>query len=225
MAKIAINGFGRIGRAFLKLAIERPELEIVAINDLGDLENLAYLLRFDSVYGRYDKKVKVENGKLVIDDKEIVFLQEKDATKLPWDRLGVDIVIEATGVFESYEKASIHKQAGAKRVVLTAPAKDEDTEDNKTVLMGVNEENIKSCSISSNASCTTNSVAPVIQILVDKLGVKKAFLSTTHAMTTTQLLADGPTKGSDLRRGRAASVNIAPSTTGAAIAVTRAVKS
>ena len=121
MAKIAINGFGRIGRAFLKLAIERPELEIVAINDLGDLENLAYLLRFDSVYGRYDKKVKVENGKLVIDDKEIVFLQEKDATKLPWDRLGVDIVIEATGVFESYEKASIHKQAGAKRVVLTAP--------------------------------------------------------------------------------------------------------
>ena len=225
MAKIAINGFGRIGRAFLKLAIERPELEIVAINDLGDLENLAYLLRFDSVYGRYDKKVKVENGKLVIDDKEIVFLQEKDATKLPWDRLGVDIVIEATGVFESYEKASTHKQAGAKRVVLTAPAKDEDTEDNKTVLMGVNEENIKSCSISSNASCTTNSVAPVIQILVDKLGVKKAFLSTTHAMTTTQLLADGPTKGSDLRRGRAASVNIAPSTTGAAIAVTRAVKS
>jgi len=225
MAKIAINGFGRIGRAFLKLAIEKPELEVVAVNDLGDLENLAYLLKYDSVYGKYDKEVKAENGKLVVDGREITFLQEKDATKLPWDQLSIDIVVEATGAFESYEKASVHKQAGAKRVVLTAPAKDEDSEGNKTVLMGVNEDDFKSCSISSNASCTTNSAAPVMQILIDKLGVKKAFLSTTHAMTATQLLADGPTKGSDLRRGRAASVNIVPSTTGAAIAVTRAVKS
>ncbi len=237
MTKIAINGFGRIGRAFFKLAIMRPELEIVAINDLGDLGDLAYLLQHDSVYGNYsgDVKTKIENLKnyLTVDGKDYLFLSEKDATKLPWDQLGVDIVIESTGVFESYEKASVHKQAGAKHVVITAPAKDEDgsvnspqvTADGRTVLMGVNEEDLKTCSISSNGSCTTNSASPVMQILSEKLGVKKAFLNTTHGYTATQSLVDGPTKGTDFRRGRAGAVNITPSTTGAAIAVARAVKS
>ena len=225
MAKLAINGFGRIGRAFFKLAITKPELEIVAINDLGDLEDLAYLLRHDSVYGNYDKEVEAKDGMLVVDGKSYKFLQEKDATKLPWGDLGVDVVVESTGVFESYEKASVHKQAGAKHVVITAPAKDEDSADAKTVLMGVNEEDLKTCSISSNGSCTTNSASPVIQILSEKLGIKKAFLNTTHGYTATQSLVDGPTKGSDYRRGRAGAVNITPSTTGAAIAVARAVKS
>lgn len=224
MTKVAINGFGRIGRAFFKLAITKPELEIVAINDLGDLENLAYLLKYDSAYGRFDKEVSARDGKLVVGGKEYLFIQEKDATKLPWGDLGVDIVVESTGVFESYEKASVHKQAGAKRVVLTAPAKDDDNEDAKTVLMGVNEEDLKTCSMSSNGSCTTNSASPVLQILSEKLGVKKAFLNTTHGYTATQNLVDGPVKGHDFRRGRAAGVNIVPSYTGAAVAVGRAVK-
>ena len=162
---------------------------------------------------------------LVVGGKSYKFLQEKDATKLPWADLAVDIVVESTGVFESYEKASVHKQTGAKHVVITAPAKDEDTADAKTVLMGVNEEDLKTCSISSNGSCTTNSASPVIQILSEKLGIKKAFLNTTHGYTATQSLVDGPTKGTDYRRGRAGAINIAPSTTGAAIAVARAVKS
>ncbi|MBX4190298.1 type I glyceraldehyde-3-phosphate dehydrogenase [Candidatus Parcubacteria bacterium] len=224
MSKIAINGFGRIGRAFFKLAITKPELEIVAINDLGDLNDLAYLLRHDSVYGNYDKEVSVNNDKLVVDGKEYQFLQEKDATKLPWGQLAVDIVVESTGVFESYEKAAVHKQAGAKRVVITAPAKDDDSADARTVLMGVNEEVLKTCSISSNGSCTTNSASPVMQILSEKIGIKKAFLNTTHGYTATQSLVDGPTKGSDFRRGRAGAINIAPSTTGAAIAVSRALE-
>lgn len=235
MSNIAINGFGRIGRAFFKLAIEKPELEIAAINDLGDLDNLAYLLKYDSAYGRFDKEVSVEGGMLKVDGKSYQFLQEKDATKLPWGKLGIDIVVESTGVFESYEKASIHQKAGAKRVVLTAPAKDEDSIDSKTVLMGVNDEDLKSCTISSNGSCTTNSASPVIQILSEKLGVKKAFLNTVHGYTATQSLVDGPAKparpndsghsggGSDWRRGRAAAANIVPSTTGAATAVARAV--
>ncbi len=222
-AKIAINGFGRIGRAFYKLAVTRPELEIVAINDLGNLDNLAYLLKYDSAYGRFNKSVEVKEGKLVVDGREVTFLQEKDPLKLPWGSLGVDIVVESSGVFESFEKASVHKQAGAKRVVLTAPAKDEDSGDCKTVLMGINEDDLKTCSVSSNGSCTTNSASPVMEILEEKLGIKKAFLNTVHAYTATQSLTDSPTKGSDFRRGRAAAVNIAPSTTGAATAVTRAV--
>ena len=228
--KVAINGFGRIGRAFLKLALTKKELEVVAINDLGDLDNLAYLLQYDSAYGRYDKEVKVESlpgqgGKLKVDGHEIAFIQEKDPTLLPWGALGVDIVVEATGIFDSYEKAEVHKKAGAKRVVITAPAKDDDGPAGQTVLMGVNEDDLKTCTISSNGSCTTNSVSPVMQILSEKIGVKKAFLSTTHGYTATQNLIDGPVKGKDWRRGRSAAVNISPSWTGAAIATTRAVKS
>src|SRR3990167_3215284 len=225
MAKIAINGFGRIGRAFFKLAITKPELEVVAINDLGNLENLAYLLKYDSAYGRFERDISAANGKLIVDGKEYQFLQEKDATKLPWGQLGVDIVVEATGAFESYEKAAVHKQAGAKRVIITAPAKDEDGPDARTVLMGVNEEVLKTCSVSSNGSCTTNSASPVMQILVEKLGIKKAFLNTVHGYTPTQALVDGGAKDHDLRRMRAAAVNIVPSTTGAVIAVARAIDS
>src|SRR3990167_3838153 len=224
MANIVINGFGRIGRSFFKLAITKPELNIVAINDLGDLANLAYLLKYDSAYGRFAQDVMVKDGKLVVAGKEYTFLQEKDASKLPWAAMNVDIVVESTGVFESFEKASIHKTAGAKHVVITAPAKDDDTADAKTVLMGVNEEDLKTCSISSNGSCTTNSASPLLQILAETIGVKKAFLNTTHGYTATQNLVDGPVKGHDFRRGRAAGVNIVPSYTGAAVAVGRAVK-
>lgn len=237
MPKVAINGFGRIGRAFFKLAITRPELDVIAINDLGDPENLAYLLKYDSAYGRYGKEVKIEEE----DDKKylvvspplhetskgvqkVLFLNEKNPTMLPWGVLGVDIVVEASGVFDSYEKAEVHKKAGAKRVVISAPAKDEDGPDAKTVLMGVNDDDLKTCSISSNGSCTTNSVSPVMQILVEKLGVQKAFLNTTHSYTATQSLIDSAVKGGDWKRGRAAAANISPSNTGAAIAITRAVK-
>lgn len=227
MAKVAINGFGRIGRAFFKLALTKPELEIVAINDLGNPENLAYLLRFDSAYGRYQHEVAVEeaDGKtwLVVGGRRFLFLQERDPAALPWGELGVDIAVEATGVFESYEQARVHITAGAKRVVLTAPAKDDDGPDAKTVLVGLNTDELKTCTLSNNGSCTTNSVSPVIQILQEGLGIKKAFLNTVHGYTATQTLIDGPTKGADFRRGRAAAANITPSTTGAAIAVARVV--
>ena len=227
MANIAINGFGRIGRAFLKLALNHPELNVIAINDLGDPENLAYLLRFDSAYGRYNQPVSIESSDgrqyLVIGDRRIQFLQEKEPTNLPWGDLGIDVVVESTGVFESYQKARVHIVAGAKRVVLTAPAKDDDGPDAKTALMGVNADALTTCVLSSNGSCTTNSVSPVIQILQEELGIKKAFLNTVHGYTATQSLIDGPTKGSDYRRGRAAAANITPSSTGAAISVARVV--
>ncbi len=226
-ARVALNGFGRIGRLFLRAAFNTGGFDIVAINDLGDVANLAYLLKYDTVYGRYPHEVKgLENEKgksLVVDGKEVVMLQEKDPLQLPWKDLQIDVVVEATGLFESYEKAKVHLTAGAKRVVITAPAKDADGTLGRTVLMGVNEDALKGCAITSNASCTTNSVASVVQVLSENPGIKKALLATVHAMTTTQNLADGPTKGSDFRRGRAAAHNIAPSTTGAAIAVTRAV--
>jgi glyceraldehyde 3-phosphate dehydrogenase len=223
MIRIAINGFGRIGRDFFKLALKNSEIQVIAINDLGALEGLAYLLRHDSVYGPYDKEVSVNGNELSVAGQTFQFFQEKDAEKLPWAKLAIDVVVESSGAFESYEKASAHIKAGAKHVVLTAPAKDEDNLSGKTVLMGVNEKELKTCSISSNGSCTTNSASPVIDILLEKLGIKKAFLNTVHAYTATQSIVDSATKGTDYRRGRAAGINIAPSTTGAAIAVTRAI--
>src|SRR3989344_7132765 len=207
--KVAINGFGRIGRAFYKLAIEKPELEIVAVNDLSKKENLEYLLRHDSVYGAWEGKFDVR------------FIQEKDPSNLPWKELDIDVVVESTGAFESYEKARVHIVTGAKRVVITAPAKDEETLDAKTVLMGVNENELEKCVITSNGSCTTNSASPVMEILNEKLGIKKAFLNTVHGYTATQSLVDSPAKDEDYRRGRAAAINIVPSTTGAAISVGR----
>lgn len=225
MTRVALNGFGRIGRQFLKLAIERNGLDVVAINDLGDLEQLIYLLKYDSVYGRWNREVSVREDTLVVDGKEIQFFQQKDPMTLPWKDLKIDVVVEATGVFESYEKARVHITAGAKRVVLTAPAKDEDGPDAKTILMGVNQDELRTCVLSSNGSCTTNSASPVMQILSEELGIKKAFLTTIHGYTATQNIVDGPVKGHDYRRGRAAAQNIVPSSTGAAIAVTRAVSS
>src|SRR3989338_8560965 len=197
------------------------------IDDLGDPEMLVYLLKYDSVYGRFNKEISFvsEDGKnyLLVDGHKTLFLQEKDTTKLPWKELGVDIAVEATGVFESYEKAKFHIDQGTKRVVLTAPAKDEDGELGKTVLLGANDEALKTCTISSNGSCTTNSAHPVMQVLSETLGVKKSFLVSTHGYTATQNIVDGPTKSKDMRRGRAAAVNISPSFTGATIAVERAV--
>lgn len=221
--KIAINGFGRIGRLFFRYAFGNPLFDIVAINDLGDLKNLAYLLKYDTVYGRYDKIVSISGSKLVVDGKEIIFLQDKDATKLPWSSLGIDIVIESTGAFESFEKAKAHIDAGAKRVVITAPAKDEDGMLGKTILVGINEDSAKNVTITSNGSCTTNAASPVIEIMSENPGIEKAILTTVHGYTATQSIVDEPVKGNDLRRGRAGAQNIIPSTTGAAIAVTRAI--
>ena len=226
-ARIAINGFGRIGRLFLRQVLDLPaehrNFEIVAINDLGNLENLAYLLRYDSVYGRYHKSVKTEGSNLVVDGKPIRVYQIKEPTQLPWGELNIDIVVEATGIFESYEKAKVHLRAGAKRVVLTAPAKDPDGTEGKTVLVGVNDGDLKSAVITSNGSCTTNAASPVIQILSENPGIAKAILNTVHAYTATQGMVDGAVRGgSDFRRGRAGAHNIIPSTTGSAIAVGRA---
>ncbi len=222
MAKIAINGFGRIGRLFFKQAFGENGLDIVAVNDLGGVENLAYLLRYDTVYGRWDKDISVKDDKLIVGGKEVVCFQIKNPAELPWKKLGIDVVVEATGVFEEYKKAKAHIDAGAKRVVLTAPAKDPDGTEGTTVLMGVNEDEIKRVVLTSNASCTTNAASPIIQVMKETIGIKKAVLNTVHGYTASQNLVDGPVRGTDVRRGRAAAANIVPSTTGAAHAVVRA---
>lgn len=210
---------------FFRAAFDLPDLEIVAINDLGDLENFVYLLKYDTVYGRYKRQVTSDKGNLVVDGKEIKFLQVKDPAQLPWKDLKVDIAVEATGLFESFEKARAHLAAGAKRVVITAPAKDaEGTAGGKTILVGINDGELETTVLTSNASCTTNAASPVIQVMSENPGIEKAVLNTVHAYTATQNIVDGPTKGKDFRRGRAAAQNIVPSTTGAAIAVTRVIK-
>lgn len=220
--KIAINGFGRIGRLLLRQLATHPEITVVAINDLGSLRNLAYLTQYDTAHKGYaDVSYDEARSVLIVGGKEIQFFSKKDPMELPWKDLGIDCVIEATGVFESFEKAQVHIAAGAKRVLLTAPAKDADGEFGKTILIGINEDTLSSCVVSSNASCTTNAVSPVIAVLSEKLGIVKAILNTVHAYTATQSIVDGPVKGNDLRRGRAAAQNIVPSTTGAALAVTR----
>jgi glyceraldehyde 3-phosphate dehydrogenase len=213
--KIAINGFGRIGRLFFRQAFNAPGIEIVAINDLGEKDNLIYLLKYDSVYGRYDLPDKISDVK---------FIQEKDPAKLPWKDLGVDVVLESTGCFETFEKAKAHLDAGAKRVILSAPAKDAEGGFGRTILMGINDAEAKDFKVTSNASCTTNASSPVIAVLAENPGIEKAVLNTIHAMTNTQTVVDTPVKGSDMRRGRAASQNLIPSTTGAAIAVTKVFK-
>ncbi len=226
MAKIAINGFGRIGRLFFRQAFKTPGLDIVAINDLGDMENMAYLLRHDSVYRDFDAEVVAKDGHLVVDGKTVTCIQEKDPTKLPWAAMGIDVVIESTGLFESFEKASVHLAAGAKRVVISAPAKDaEGTLGGKTILMGINDSALGACTITSNGSCTTNATSPVVAVIEESVGILKGALSTVHAYTATQSITDYPAKGKDYRRGRAAAQNIVPSSTGAAIAVTRAFES
>ncbi len=223
--RVAINGAGRIGRAFLKIALKRPELELVAINDLGDAHNIAYLLKYDSVYGMspFSVSVRGDSKAIIVDDKEILFVSEKEPSSLPWKNLDIDVVVESTGLFTSFEKSKAHLDAGAKRVVVTAPMKDEPVAgvSGATVLMGVNDNELSSCTISSNASCTTNASSPLIAILDETIGIDKAILNTVHGYTATQSLVDGPSK-KGFREGRAAAHNIVPSSTGAAIAVTQA---
>jgi glyceraldehyde 3-phosphate dehydrogenase len=221
--KVAVNGFGRIGRAFVKLAWERPEIEIVAVNDLGSLESLAYLLKYDTVYKTWNHEVSHDDTHILIDGKKITFVSEKDTTRLPWKDLGVDVVVESTGLFTAFDKAAFHLDQGAKKVVISAPAKDGDTAGVKgeTILLGVNDDKFGTCDITSNASCTTNAASPLIAILHEAIGVEKAILNTVHGYTASQSLVDGPSK-KDLREGRAAAQNIVPSSTGAAIAVTKA---
>jgi glyceraldehyde 3-phosphate dehydrogenase len=219
--RVAINGFGRIGRAFLKIAWEREDIEIVALNDLGTLESMAYLLKYDTVYRTWNKNIEVKDGNIVIDGKVVKVISEKDTTKLPWKELNIDVVVESTGLFVAYEKAKFHLDQGAKKVVITAPSKGDGSFPGETILMSVNEDKFGTCDVTSNASCTTNAASPLIGILSEALGIEKAILNTVHGYTATQALVDGPSK-KDLREGRAAAQNIVPSSTGAAIAVTKA---
>lgn len=212
MIKIAINGFGRIGRPSLKIAFEKENLEVVAINDLTDLKTVAHLLKYDSSYGVYSHEVSVDeiNSELIIDGTRIKYFSETDPAKLPWGELGVDVVLECTGVFDTRDANEKHIQAGAKKVVMSAPAKD----DTPTYLLGVNDKDYQGEAIVSNASCTTNCLAPMIKVLDDAFGVEKGFMTTTHSYTNDQRVLDLPHK--DLRRSRAAALNIIPTTTGAA---------
>jgi glyceraldehyde 3-phosphate dehydrogenase len=217
MTRVAINGFGRIGRAVFRIIASRPEseIEVVAINDLSDDEILAYLLEYDSVMGHFDQEVSVADGVMKVGDHDVKMLVERDPAQLPWAELGVEIVVEATGVFRDRASLQKHLDAGAKRVVLTVPAKDEIDE---TIVLGVNDQELDSGDlIVSNASCTTNCLAPLAKVLDDAFGIKKGVMTTVHAYTNDQRLADVPHK--DLRRSRAATENIIPTTTGAAKAV------
>ena len=216
--KIAINGFGRIGRAACKVALERTDVEVVAVNDLADAKTLAYLLRYDTVYGPYAKEVRVEAGQLVIGEARIRMLSEKEPERLPWKELEIDVVLECTGRFIDSESAGAHLAAGAKRVVISAPSKGDNPA--PTFVLGANQYDGKA-EVINNASCTTNSIAPVIAVLHSVFGVEKALMTTVHGYTAEQNLVDGPPPGgkaNDLRRARAAAENIIPTTTGAAIA-------
>lgn len=208
--KIAINGFGRVGRVFYKQVANNPDFEVVAINDLAGKDNLLYLLEHDSVYGKFPLPEKI---------KDIKFLQEKDPAKLPWKDLGVDIVVESTGFFDSYDKAKAHLDAGAKRVVISAPVKDESV---LTFTPNVIVGDISQFKITSNASCTTNAITPVMSVLSKNPGIKKALLNTVHAFTATQGIVDKP-DAKDWRRGRAGTIDISPSSTGAAISATKVI--
>lgn len=219
MIRIAINGFGRIGRPTFKRLIENhPEVEVVAINDLTDNRTLAHLLKYDSVYGIYNKKVGYTEQSLKIDGKEYRVLAEKDPTRLPWKELEVDVVLECTGFFIDPQGASQHLKAGARQVIISAPCKDPEV---PTYVLGGNEEKFdpKKDKVISMGSCTTNCVVPVVKVLNEKFGIEKALMTTVHSYTSTQRIVDGPHK--DLRRARAAAVNIVPTTTGAAISVIR----
>lgn len=220
VTKIAINGFGRIGRNAFKVAFDRSDLEIVAINDLTDVATLAHLLKYDSNYGTYKHEVTHDEGNIIVDGKTVKVCAEKDPVMLPWGDMGVDVVIESTGRFVTTVDANAHIKAGARKVVISAPAKD----DTKTLVIGANEDEISEAGdVISNASCTTNSVAAVIDIIEQEFGIEKAMLTTVHSYTASQDLQDGP--GKDLREARAAAENIVPTTTGAAKAVALTVPS
>lgn len=217
MKRIAINGFGRIGRAALKVITKSKEMEVVAINDLLAIENAAYLLKYDSVYGSYDKIVEVKEGNLWVDGKEIKYFSEKDPANLPWKALHIDTVIESTGLFTNREDAEKHIHAGAKNVAISGPTKSVDT---PTIVHGVNDQEGK-VRMFSCASCTTNNVSPILEILSRRIGVDNAILNTIHAYTASQSIVDGPSKKKP-RMGRAAAMNLVPASTGAAIATIKA---
>lgn len=212
MAKIAINGFGRIGRGFFRGAYGRSEIDVVAVNDLTPASALAYLLKYDTVYGKAKFTVEAKENSLVIDGKEIPVLTVKDPATSPWKDMNIDIVVESTGLFTEAEKAKAHITAGAKRVVITAPAKGDGVE---TILIGANEQKFGTCDVTSNASCTTNAASPIIGILDEAIGIERAILNATHAYTASQALVDGG-RAKDLREMRAAAQNMVPTSTGAA---------
>ena len=214
-ARVAINGLGRIGRATLKLVLEDPGLELVAVNDIADSENLAYLLKFDTVYGRYEKSVETGENELRIDGRAIKVLSEKDPAKLPWGDMKVDIVFECTGIFTKAEELRKHAEAGARKAILSAPAKSEMA----TVIPGVNETQ-GDVDIVSCGSCTTNAIAPVVEVMGRRIGIHKAIMTTVHAYTISQSIVDGPAK--KMRRGRAGAANLVPASTGAAKVTTKA---
>lgn len=211
--KIAINGFGRIGRNAFKIAAARDDMQVVAINDLGDTKTLAYLLKHDSNYGTYGPAISFDEDSLIVDKHHVKVLAEKDPAKLPWKELGIDVVIESTGRFTAPDDLRLHLSAGAKKVVLSAPLKD--GKGDETFVFGANEDKLDGDrAVLSNASCTTNSIAPVMAVLAEKLGIEKSMLTTVHSYTASQSLQDGPSK--DLREGRNAAENIVPTSTGAA---------
>lgn len=219
--KIAINGFGRIGRNAFKLAFERDDIEVVAINDLTDTKTLAHLLKHDSTYGTYHHDVSYDDNSIFVAGKQIRILAEKDPALLPWGEFGIDVVIEATGLFVQPEKARAHINAGAKKVVISAPAKGEGA---KFIVLGVNEHELtREDDIISNASCTTNCIAPVMAVLEREFGIEKSLMTTVHSYTASQRILDAPAK--DLREARSAAENIVPTTTGAAIATAKVIPS
>jgi glyceraldehyde 3-phosphate dehydrogenase len=216
--KIAINGFGRIGRNAFKIAFERPDLEVVAVNDLTDTKTLAHLLKHDSSYGTYQHEVASDEKNVIVNNTPIKVLAEKDPASLPWKDLGVDVVIESTGLFVDPAKARAHIDAGAKKVIISAPAKGEGAD---TIVIGVNDDKLKDAGeVISNASCTTNCITPVAAIIESNFGIEKAMMTTVHSYTASQRLQDAPAK--DLREARAAAENIVPTTTGASIAAAKA---
>ncbi|HMB61427.1 MAG TPA: type I glyceraldehyde-3-phosphate dehydrogenase [Eudoraea sp.] len=218
MVKIGINGFGRIGRLVFRHSVKRDNIEVVAINDLLDVEHLAYLLQYDSVHGKFDGTVEVSNGHLVVNGKKVRITAEKDPKNLKWDEVGADIVAECTGIFTTLETAQYHIDGGARKVVISAPSKDA-----PMFVMGVNHKDVKaSDNIVSNASCTTNCLAPIAKVLNDNFGIEEALMTTVHATTATQLTVDGPSR-KDYRGGRSALINIIPASTGAAKAVTKVI--
>lgn len=219
--RVAINGFGRIGRNAFKIAFSRSDIDIVAINDLTDTKTLAYLLKHDSNYGTYEKEVGFDETNIIVDKKNIKVTAEKDPSALPWKELEVDVVIESTGRFTAKEDAELHIKAGAKRVVISGPTKSDGVD---TIVLGANDEKLEGATeVISNASCTTNSLGAVMSILDNEFGVEKSLLTTVHSYTASQVLQDAPAK--DLREGRNAAENIVPTTTGAAIAVTKTIPS
>jgi glyceraldehyde 3-phosphate dehydrogenase len=219
--RVAINGFGRIGRLSFRIAFERSDIEIVGINDLTDTKTLAHLLKHDTNYGEYEHDVSFDEKNIIVDKKPVPVFAEKEPTALPWGDLKVDVVIESTGRFTKFEDASQHLKAGSKRVVISAPSKSEEV---KTIVLGVNDDDLEAAGdVINNASCTTNSVAAVMDIMGSKFGIEKAMLTTVHSYTASQNLQDGP--GKDMREARAAAMNLVPTSTGAAIAVTKTIPS